>query len=84
MVIAHEVRDAVARVAIITIHRYRALILTDVVVVVNVQRVGELRLQPRVSLCDVKGIRVVGDIEQLSNIWLSGIAPIVNPDITLL
>ena len=84
MVIAHEVRDAVARVAIITIHRYRALILTDVVVVVHVQRVGELRLQTRVSLCDVKRIRVVGDVEQLSNIWLSGIAPIVNPDITLL
>ena len=84
VVVAHEVRDAVARVAIITIHRYRALILTDVVVVVHVQRVGELRLQPRVSLCDVKRIRVVGDVEQLSNIWLSGIAPIVNPDITLL
>ena len=84
MVVAHEVRDAVARVAIITIHRYRALILTDVVVVVHVQRVGELRLQARVSLSDVKGIRVVGDVEQLSNIWLSGIAPIVNPDITLL
>lgn len=84
MVVAHEVRDAVARVAIITIHRYRALILTDVVVVVHVQRVGELRLQTRVSLCDVKRIRVVGDVEQLSNIWLSGIAPIVNPDITLL
>lgn len=84
MVVAHEVRDAVARVAIITIHRYRALILTDAVVVVHVQRVGELRLQTRVSLCDVKGIRVVGDVEQLSNIWLSGIAPIVNPDITLL
>ena len=84
MVVAHEVRDAIARVAIITIHRYRALILTDVVVVVHVQRVGELRFQPRVSLCDVKGIRVVGDVEQLSNIWLSGIAPIVNPNITLL
>ena len=84
MVVAHEVRDAVARVAIVTIHRYRALILTDVVVVVHVQRVGELRLQTRVSLCDVKRIRVVGDVEQLSNIWLSGIAPIVNPDITLL
>ena len=70
--------------AIITIHRYRALILADVVVVVHVQRVGELRLQTRVSLCDVKRIRVVGDVEQLSNIWLSGIAPIVNPDITLL
>ena len=84
MVVAYEVRDAVARVAIVTIHRYRALILTDVVVVVHVQRVGELRLQTRVSLSDVKGIRVVGDVEQLSNIWLSGIAPIVNPDITLL
>ena len=84
VVVAHEVRDAIARVAIITIHRYRALILADVVVVVHVQRVGELRLQPRVSLCDVERIRVVGDVEQLSNIWLSGIAPIVNPDITLL
>ncbi len=55
-----------------------------VVVVVDVERVGELRLQSWVSLCDVKRIGVVGDVEQLGDVGLSGVASIVEPDVLLI
>jgi hypothetical protein len=49
----------------------------DVVIVVEVQRVGKLRLQTRVTLRDVEWVRVICDVEQLSNVGLLRIASVL-------
>ena len=68
---------------VVAIEHDGALILLDIVLVIDIQRVGELRFKPRVTLSDVEGIRVVGDVEQLGDIRLTGIAAIMEPDVML-
>ena len=83
-VIAHEVGDGVADVAVIGVEDDAALVAHDVIIIIGVQRVGELWLQTRVSLCDVERVGVVGDVKQLSHLRLAGIAAVVNPEVTLI
>lgn len=69
--------------AVVTVKNDTALIFRDVVLVIGVKRIGELWLQSRITFCDKERIGVVGDIEQLGDIGLTGVATIVNPDIML-
>ena len=54
-----------------------ALVLAAVVLIVDVERVGELRLQSWITLCDVEWIGVVDDVKQLCDVGLAGVAAIV-------
>ena len=82
-VVADEVGDGVADVAVVSVKHNGALVLADVVLVIDVQRIGELWFQSWVTLCDVERVGVVGDVEQLCDVGLTGIATIVEPDIVL-
>ena len=82
-IVEHKVRDGVADMAVVTVKNDTALIFRDVVLVIGVKRIGELWLQSRITFCDKERIGVVGDIEQLGDIGLTGVATIVNPNIML-
>ena len=43
-----------------------------------------MRLQPGITLCDVERVGVVGDVEQLGDVGLTGVTTIVEPDVALL
>ena len=83
-VISHKVGDAVACDSAVGVCHKGAFVASYVVVVVDVERVGELRLQSWVSLCDVERVGVIGDVEQLGDVGLSGVASIVEPDVLLI
>ena len=82
-IIAHQVRNAVTDMAVVTIEHYRALVFRDVVLVIHIERIGELRLQSRVTLGDVERVRVIPDGQQLGNLRLTRVASIVEPDVVL-
>ena len=69
--------------AIVAIEHEGPLVLDDIVFVVDVQRIGELRLQAGVSLRDVERVGVVGDVEQLRDVGLTGVTAVVQPDVVL-
>ena len=54
--------------------------ISDVIIVIKIQRVCELRLQSWITLRDVERIRVVGDVEQLGDVRLTGVATILYTD----
>ena len=68
---------------VVDIEDDRALVLLDIVVVVDIQRIGKLRLQTRITLRDIEGVGVVGNVKQLGHLRLTGIATVVNPDVLL-
>ena len=82
-VITHEIRDGVAGIGIVGIDDNRPLVTLDVVVVIHIQRIGELGFQSRITLGDIERIGVVGDVEQLRDVRLPGITAVVEPDILL-
>ena len=82
-VIVHHVRDGVADMAIVTIEYDGTLVSLDVVVVIDVQRIGELRLQATITRGDIKRIRVIANLQQLGDIGLTGVATIVDIDVLL-
>ena len=63
-IVSHEVGYAVPRMPIVGIGHYRALMLGNVGVVIDIERVGELRFQSGISLSDIERVGIVGDIEQ--------------------
>ena len=69
--------------SIVSVCHYRTFVAVDVVVVIDVEAIGELWFQSWVTLCDVKRIAVICNIEQLSDVWLSCISPIMKPYIAL-
>ena len=79
-IIAHEVRDGIAGIAVVGIEYNGALVFLDVVIVVEIERVGKLRLQSRVTLSDVERVRVVGNVEQLRDVGLAGVAAVLYSD----
>ena len=83
-IIAHQIRDRVADVAVVGINHNTTFVSHNVVVVIGIERAGELRFQSRITLGDVKRVRIVGDVEQLRHIRLTCIAAIVNPQVTLI
>ena len=70
--------------AVVGINHDTTLVTHNIVVVITIERTGELRLQTRVTHGDVKRIRVVGDIEQLGHLRLTGIATVVQPQVALI
>ena len=83
-IVANEVRNGIAGGAEVGIHHDGALALGDVVIVIDVEGVGELRFQTGISLRDVERVGVVGDVEQLGDVGLTGVAAIVKPNVALL
>ena len=55
-IVAHEVGDGIARMAEIEVGHDGAFAAHDVVVVVCVQRIGERRLQSRITLRDIEWV----------------------------
>ena len=70
--------------AVVGIDNDTPLVANNIIVIVEIQRICELRFQSWVTLCDVKRIGVVGDLEQLRHIGLTGISAIVDPEVTLI
>ena len=68
---------------VVDIENDRPLVLLDVVVVIDIQRIGELGLQTRITLSDIEGIGVISDVEQLGHLRLTGIATVMYPDVLL-
>ena len=69
---------------VVAVEHDRTFVFLDIVLVVDIQRVRELRLKSRVTLGDVERIRVVSDVEQLSHFRLTGITAIMEPDVVLI
>ena len=82
-VVSHKVGNGVADMTVVSVEDNAALVFADVVLIINIQRIGELRLQARVSLRDVERVGVVGDIQQLGDVRLTSVATIVEPDVVL-
>ena len=57
--------------AIVGIHDDRTLISHNVVIVISIERVGELRFQARVTLSDVERVGIVSNVEQLCHFRLA-------------
>ena len=55
-------------------------VFLDIIAIIGIQRVRELWLQSRITLRDVKWVGVVCDVEQLCDVWLSGVAAISQTD----
>ena len=68
---------------VVDIENDRPLVLLDVVIVIDIQRIGELGLQTRITLSDIEGIGVISDVEQLGHLRLTGIATVMYPDVLL-
>ena len=82
-IVNHKVRDCVTDVAVVGVKNNGALVLLDVIIVIDIQRVGELWFQSWVTRCDVKRVRVIPDGKQLGDFRLARIAPIVEPKVLL-
>ena len=57
--------------------------LDDIVVVIDIKRIGKLGLQTGISLCDVEGIGIISDVKQLGDVGLAGVTTIMKPEIAL-
>ena len=57
-----------------------AFVFLDIIAIIGIQRVRELWFQSRITLRDVKWVGVVGNVEQLRDVWLSGVAAIGQTD----
>ena len=55
-------------------------VFLDIIAIIGIQRVRELWLQSRITLRDVKWVGVVCDVEQLCDVWLSGVAALGQTD----
>ena len=69
--------------AVVGIDHDGAFVARDVVVVVEVQRVGELGFQAWVTLRDIERVGVVGDVEQLGDVRLLCVAAILQAQCAL-